>query len=355
MAFADLAGVRLFYTDDGPSEQTGQALQTRQATQDPAQERLSDGRSDGQSREGTPLLLVHGWGADGHEWAWHLPRLSADRRVITPDLRGHGYSSAPADGFHPRDMAGDLLRLLDHLGIDAVIPIGHSMGAQIVSVLAVEQPSRVPALVCVEPGYGFDGAVAAGFPALARRLRNGLENGTTNDNGVQTELSDTNSGEDSDQNSSDQNSSDQNSSDQNSSDKSSGKSSGKSGRQGAGAVAVEMDEWSYTPASPPLLRRWHARRLLAMRPHVLAESFEAMFTGPDQFGVRPAADAYLARRECPVLSFWDDPARSAWEQRLFKHPASTAVTWPGSGHRLHEERPAEFLLVVAQWLARLRT
>ncbi|HEU5158869.1 MAG TPA: alpha/beta hydrolase [Streptosporangiaceae bacterium] len=265
MAFADLGDVRLFYTDDDPS---GTA---------------------------TPLLLVHGWGADGHEWSWHIPQLSADRRVIAPDLRGHGYSSAPASGFHPRDMTEDLLRLLDRLGIDEVIAIGHSMGAQIVSILAVEHPARVRALVCVEPGYGFDGAVAAGLPEMARRL----EEGDT------------------------------------------------------GAVAVWMDEWSYTPASPPMLRHWHARRLLAMRPHVLAESFAAMFTGPDQIGVRPATDAYLARRACPVLSLWSDPDRGAWEQELFKDPASAAIAWPGSGHRPHEERPAEFLLVVARWLAKL--
>jgi pimeloyl-ACP methyl ester carboxylesterase len=265
MAFADLEGVRLFYTDDGPSG--------------PA----------------TPLLLVHGWGSDGHEWSWHIQRLSAGRRVIAPDLRGHGYSSVPAAGLHPRDMAADLLRLLDQLGIDAVIAVGHSMGAQVVSVLAVEQPSRVRALVCVEPGYGFDGAVAAALPQLARRLEDG----------------------------------------------------------DAGAAAVRMDEWSYPPASPPLLRHWHARRLLAMPPHVLAEAFAAMFTGPDQFGLRPAADAYLARRTCPVLSLWADPARSAWEHGLFKDPASAAVTWPGAGHRPHEERPAEFVLLVTEWLATL--
>jgi len=269
MAFADLEDLRLFYTDDGPSGTT------------------------------VPLLLVHGWGADGHEWSWHIQRLSAGRRVITPDLRGHGYSSAPAAGFHRRDMAADLLRLLDHLGIDAVVAVGHSMGAQVVSVLAVEHPSRVRALVCVEPGYGFDGAIAAALPEMARRLGH-LDADT-----------------------------------------------------GAGAVAVRMDEWSYTSASPSMLRQWHTRRLLAMRPHVLAEAFAAMFTGPDQFGVRPAADTYLARRTCPVLSFWRDPDRSAWEQGLFKDPASTTVTWPGSGHRPHEERPAEFVLVVTEWLTKL--
>jgi pimeloyl-ACP methyl ester carboxylesterase len=265
MAYADLGDVRLFYTDDGSAH------------------------------EGVPLLLVHGWGADSHEWSWHIPQLSAGRRVIAPDLRGHGYSSASAAGYRPRDMAGDLVRLLDHLGVEEVIPVGHSMGAQIASILAVEHPSRVPALVCVEPGYGLDGAMAAAVPRLAEALH---------------------------------------------------------GEQ-AGATALWMDEWSYTPASPPVLRQWHARRLQAMRPHVLAAAFAGMFTDPDQIGVRPAADEYLSRRDRPVLSFWCEPGRAAWEQGLFKHPASTAVCWPGSGHRLHEERPAEFLLVVNDWLAQL--
>jgi pimeloyl-ACP methyl ester carboxylesterase len=269
MAFAELENLRLFYTDDRPAE--------------PA------------TAQNVPLLLVHGWGADSHEWAWHLPQLSAGRRVIAADLRGHGYSSAPESGFHPRDMAADLVRLLDHLGIESVIPIGHSMGAQIVSILAVEHPARVPALVCVEPGYGITAAVAGAFPQMVRALHGAHAN----------------------------------------------------------EAAVKIDEWSYTPATPPLIRLWHARRLLAMRPHVLADSFAGMFTDPDQIGVRPAADEYLARRACPVLSLWADPAQAAWEQGLFKHPASTAISWPGSGHRLHEERPAEFLLVVTNWLDKL--
>jgi pimeloyl-ACP methyl ester carboxylesterase len=265
MAFADLGDVRLFYTDDGPPG------------------------------EDAPLMLVHGWGADSHEWSWHIPRLSEDRRVIAPDLRGHGYSSAPESGYRPTDMAHDLVRLMDHLGIDSVVAIGHSMGAQVVSVLAVEHPARATALVCVEPGYGLEAAIAAAFPQMVEALRGEHPN----------------------------------------------------------ATAVRMDQWSYTPASPPMLKQWHTRRLLAMRPHVLADAFAGMFTAPDQIGVRPAADDYLARRACPVLSMWADPAQAAWEQGLFKHPASTAVAWPGSGHRLHEERPAEFMLVVTNWLTKL--
>ncbi|MBX6765738.1 MAG: alpha/beta hydrolase, partial [Actinomadura rubrobrunea] len=87
----------------------------------------------------------------------------------------------------------------------------------------------------------------------------------------------------------------------------------------------------------------------------LVEAFAGMYSGGDQFGARPAADAYLARRACPVLSCWSHAqAGSAdWERGLFKHPASRALVWPGGGHRLHAERPEEFLLVVTGWLAEL--
>lgn len=265
MPFADLAdparpgeGVRLFYTDDGTGD--------------------------------LPLLLVHGWGSDSQEWTWHLTGLAERHRVIAVDLRGHGNSSVPAQGYAPRDMAGDLLRLLDHLGIPRAIPVGHSMGAQVVSVLAVEHPGRVRALVCVDPGYGQPKEVADDAARQARAL--------TADAGA----------------------------------------------------ALRIDEWCYTPATPPMIKCWHARRLLAMPAHVLAEAYAGMFAGDEQFGVRPASDAYLSRRECPVLTFWAHPAQAAWEKSLFTRPGSKTVSWPGSGHRLHEERPREFLLVMNQWI-----
>ncbi|WP_155340993.1 alpha/beta fold hydrolase [Acrocarpospora corrugata] len=259
MGFADLGDVRLFHTDDG--------------------------EGDG------ALLLVHGWGSDSHEWIHHIPALRARHRVIAVDLRGHGHSSIPEAGNTPQRMADDLARLCAALGVPRVIAVGHSMGGQVVSHLAVERPELVAGLVTIDPGYGFDGPVADGFPALMAALRDG----------------DTH------------------------------------------ATAVQMDQWTYTPASPGWLREWHRRRILATPPHVLAEAFSAMF-GPDGIGVRPRSDEYLARRECPVLGFWFDPAKAAWERGLFKEPRSRTVLWEGSGHRLHEERPGEFLLVVNKWV-----
>ncbi|RJL21774.1 alpha/beta hydrolase [Bailinhaonella thermotolerans] len=261
--FADLGDITLFYTDHGEG--------------------------------GTPLLLVHGWGADSQEWVWHLPALSADRRVIAVDLRGHGYSTAPESGNNPRRMAGDLVRLCALLDIPRVVAVGHSMGAVIVSLLAAEHPELVEAVVTVEPGYGYTGFVAENMPGMIQALRKG----------------------------------------------------------DTGAIAVQIDEWSYGAASPDWLRLWHARRLRATPPHVLIEAFEALFGGDEPIGLRPHSDELLRRRACPVLTFWFDPAQADWERSLFKHPQSRAVVWEGSGHRLHEERPAEFVSVVTRWLKTL--
>ncbi|MBG6087835.1 alpha/beta fold hydrolase [Actinomadura viridis] len=246
-----------------------------------------------------PLLLVHGFGADSHDWTPHLPELAARRRVIAPDLRGHGYSSAPETGYRPRDLAGDLVGLLDALGVERVTAIGHSLGALVVSALAVEHPERVRALVCVDPGYGQPPEIAAAFPGMIEALR-GPDPYRT---------------------------------------------------------ALANDAWCYTPASPPQLREWHRRKILGTSVPALAQAFAGMYEGDDQFGVRPASEDYLVRRACPVLSCWSaaQAGSAAWERGLFKHPASRAVVWPGGGHRLHAERPAEFLLVVNDWLDELDT
>lgn len=270
MPYADVAGdVRLFYTDD----------------------HTDDGTS-----ERPPLLLVHGWGTDSHQWSWHIDALTAaGHRVIAPDLRGHGYSSVPETGNTPRAMAADLKALLDVLGVRQVVAIGHSMGAQVVSFLAVEHPDRVRALVAVDPGYGMSDDIARGFPRMVASLRGPRPH----------------------------------------------------------EAAEAIDEWCTNAATPAVVRRWHKRRLHGMAPHVLAEAMEAMFVAPDAIGARPASEEYLVRRTCPVLSIWSDAGRAAWESRLLKDPASRVVCWEGSSHRLHEERPAEFVHLVTGWLRRV--
>ncbi|TFD77111.1 alpha/beta fold hydrolase [Cryobacterium psychrophilum] len=100
-----------------------------------------------------PVLLVHGfassgaatWGATG--WVRFLSE--AGRGAVLPDLRGHGRSDAPhvASGYAPRQLAADLVVVLDTLGLDQVDVIAYSMGSRVAAALARLAPERVRRMV----------------------------------------------------------------------------------------------------------------------------------------------------------------------------------------------------------------
>jgi pimeloyl-ACP methyl ester carboxylesterase len=103
-----------------------------------------------------------------------------------------------------------------------------------------------------------------------------------------------------------------------------------------------------TPAWSPALRTWQLHRVAGMPHHVLRQAFKSQVTG---LALHSHSAPYLARRKCPVLSFYADPARAAAEVALFTDDRSRTVAWEGAGHWLHQERPAEFNAVVDTWLA----
>ncbi|MBF6061804.1 alpha/beta hydrolase [Nocardia terpenica] len=97
-----------------------------------------------------PVLLVHGMGGDGHTWDRFAHRLvRSGRRVIIPDLRGHG-RSAHTDSYRFDEFGADLLRLCDRLELTAVDLVGHSLGGYAVSCVAIERPDLVRRLVIEE-------------------------------------------------------------------------------------------------------------------------------------------------------------------------------------------------------------
>src|SRR5690606_5282715 len=97
-----------------------------------------------------PVLLVHGMGGDGHTWdrfARHL--LAAGRRVIIPDLRGHG-RSARADSYRFHEFGAALTAPCEPLELDRDALVGHSLGGYAVSCVAQERPELVGRLVLEE-------------------------------------------------------------------------------------------------------------------------------------------------------------------------------------------------------------
>ncbi|MFC5830654.1 alpha/beta fold hydrolase [Nonomuraea insulae] len=122
--------------------------------------------------DGIPLLLVHGWGGDACSWAPVVAALTPGTyRVIVADLRGHGHSPAPAAGYRPADLAADLARLAQRLDLGPFVAVGHSMGAQVVTVLAVTRPEVVRALVVVDPAYAADEQEEILIPGRLAALR----------------------------------------------------------------------------------------------------------------------------------------------------------------------------------------
>ncbi|GAB2670431.1 alpha/beta fold hydrolase [Nocardia goodfellowii] len=97
-----------------------------------------------------PVVLVHGMGGDGYTWDRFARKLlRAGRRVIIPDLRGHG-RSAHTESYLFGEFGADVLRLVDHLGVRSVDLVGHSLGGYAVSCIAQERPGLVRRLVMEE-------------------------------------------------------------------------------------------------------------------------------------------------------------------------------------------------------------
>ena len=104
-----------------------------------------------------PLLLTHGFGSSADMWAPNTAALSADRRVITSDLRGHGRSDSPADQAEYTQAAclADMGAVLDACGAERAILGGLSLGGYLSLAFWLDHPERVAALLLCDTGPGF--------------------------------------------------------------------------------------------------------------------------------------------------------------------------------------------------------
>jgi pimeloyl-ACP methyl ester carboxylesterase len=100
---------------------------------------------------GEQVVLLHGWPGFWYDWRHVVFPLAEEADVIAPDFRGFGDSDRPEGNpkelYTPEQLAADVLSLLDHLGIERFVVVGHDTGAVIAQVLARQVPERVRALV----------------------------------------------------------------------------------------------------------------------------------------------------------------------------------------------------------------
>lgn len=124
-----------------------------------------------------PVVLVHGFCSDYRlNWVgsrWQATMTGAGRRVIGLDCRGHGLSAKPHEpaAYDRAAMAGDVVRLLDHLEVERADYLGYSMGGRIGLDLLADHPERVRRAILGGVGAWAAGGRADHSEETARRLR----------------------------------------------------------------------------------------------------------------------------------------------------------------------------------------
>jgi len=101
---------------------------------------------------GKPVLCIHGITANCRCWDTLAEALAPDYHVIAMDLRGRGRSDKPPRGYALDYHLRDINCLLDDLGLDRAVIMGHSLGAFIGLDFAAEYPERVDRLILVDGG-----------------------------------------------------------------------------------------------------------------------------------------------------------------------------------------------------------
>jgi pimeloyl-ACP methyl ester carboxylesterase len=106
--------------------------------------------------EGLPLVVVHGFSAEGFLYAQSLSRLvKMGFRVVAIDTAGHGATQGlPLSGHDINDYADLLGRVIDELGIERFVLAGHSMGGQLIARLGAKWPHRTMGVVFIDAIVG---------------------------------------------------------------------------------------------------------------------------------------------------------------------------------------------------------
>ncbi len=129
-AFVDAETVRLRYLEWDPQQLCPEQSDTEQ--------------------DAIPLVLLHGLGATADTWRLVAQYLYRKHPVIAFDLRGHGYSDQPDEGYDMITVTEDVIRGMAALGLGQVALAGHGWGARVALVLAARHPALVSHLILVD-------------------------------------------------------------------------------------------------------------------------------------------------------------------------------------------------------------
>jgi 3-oxoadipate enol-lactonase len=247
---------------------------------------------------GSPLVLVHAGPADRRMWDPQWAAFRARHRVVRYDARGYGESLPPAG---PWSQHGDLLSLMDELGIARAHLVGASMGAGIAVEAALARPEAVASLVIAAPGGALLGPPSEDLQTVWREEIAALDSGDID-----------------------------------------------------AAVEVNLRAWVDGPSRPieavdPALRAFVGT--------MQRDAFELPEWDPDdapEAELSPPAEARLAEIDCwtlVVVGEADQPSIvHAAAQLAARVPAARLVSWPDVGHMVSLERPDDFGRLVLDFI-----
>ncbi len=98
------------------------------------------------------ILCIHGITANCRCWDVIADALSPSHTVLAMDLRGRGLSGAPSTGYSMEHHSRDILAVLNDLGLERVVLMGHSLGAFISLIFGAKHPERVDRIILVDGG-----------------------------------------------------------------------------------------------------------------------------------------------------------------------------------------------------------
>jgi 3-oxoadipate enol-lactonase len=252
--------------------------------------------------EGEPVVLVHAGVADRRMWDPQWIGFGGSFRAIRYDARGFGDTHSPAG---PWSHHGDLVALLDELGLGRVHLVGASMGAGIAVEVALERPTAVASLVLIAPGGALLGQAPDVLRSVWRAEGEALERGDLD-----------------------------------------------------AAVEVNLRAWVDGPARS---RDAVDRAVRAFVGEMQRRAFELPGWDSDvapESELEPSAAGRLAELRIPVLvivGLADWPPVIEVAERIGREvDGARVVRWPGVAHLPSLERPNEFERLVREFLAAAR-
>lgn len=119
---------------------------------------------------GPAIVMLHGFTDSWFSFSRVLPLMPPEMRIVAPDMRGHGDSARPANGYRLADFADDVVRLIDALEIPKAVLVGHCMGSFVARKVYELAPDRVSRLVLVGAGPVLQTPVMSGLMLMINSL-----------------------------------------------------------------------------------------------------------------------------------------------------------------------------------------